>query len=69
MTFIFIISLKTQFTPEEHDAVQKALRQKLGPEFISQRSGPGGQKVKRALINKFEPSENYSTHSNYASAK
>lgn len=35
----------TEFTPEEHDAIQKALRQKLGPEFISQRSGPGGQKL------------------------
>ncbi|PIK53963.1 hypothetical protein BSL78_09185 [Apostichopus japonicus] len=36
---------KIEFTLEEHDAIQKALRQKLGPGFISQRSGPGGQKL------------------------
>ena len=31
---------------EEHDAVQQALRQRLGPEFISQRVGAGGLKVR-----------------------
>ena len=34
-----------EFSPEEHDAVQQALRQRLGPEFISQRVGAGGFKV------------------------
>jgi len=34
------------FSSEEHAAVQAALDQKLGPEYISQRSGAGGQKVK-----------------------
>ncbi len=33
------------FSSEEHAAVQAALDQKLGPEYISQRSGAGGQKV------------------------
>ena len=37
--------LQVDFSDEEHLAIQNALRQKLGPEFISQRSGPGGQKV------------------------
>ncbi|XP_074644438.1 uncharacterized protein LOC141901228 [Tubulanus polymorphus] len=36
---------QTEFSNEEHAAVQAALRQKLGPEFISQRSGAGGQKL------------------------
>ena len=36
---------QTKFSKEEHQAIQAALRQKLGPEFISQRSGAGGQKV------------------------
>lgn len=36
---------QTDFSPEEHAAIQKALRQKLGPEFISQRPGAGGQKL------------------------
>ncbi|KAL3852195.1 hypothetical protein ACJMK2_015868 [Sinanodonta woodiana] len=34
-----------EFTAEEHEAVQAALRQRLGPEFISQRAGAGGQKL------------------------
>ncbi|KAJ7363291.1 DNA repair protein rad52 [Desmophyllum pertusum] len=33
------------FTTEEHEAVQNALNQKLGPEYISQRAGAGGQKL------------------------
>ncbi|XP_038054554.1 DNA repair and recombination protein RAD52-like [Patiria miniata] len=36
---------QVEFSQEEHAAVQAALRQKLGPEFISQRSGAGGQKL------------------------
>ncbi|XP_052243596.1 uncharacterized protein LOC127853272 isoform X2 [Dreissena polymorpha] len=34
-----------EFTAEEHASIQTALRQKLGPEFISQRAGAGGQKL------------------------
>lgn len=34
-----------EFSPEEQEAIEKALRQKLGPSFISQRIGPGGQKL------------------------
>lgn len=33
------------FTSEERDAIQSALNQKLGPEYISQRAGAGGQKL------------------------
>ena len=33
------------FTVEEQRALQAALEQKLGPEYISQRAGAGGQKV------------------------
>ncbi|XP_042351860.1 LOW QUALITY PROTEIN: DNA repair protein RAD52 homolog [Plectropomus leopardus] len=33
------------YTAEEHQAVHKALRQKLGPEFISTRMAGGGQRV------------------------
>ncbi|KAL9973228.1 hypothetical protein ACROYT_G019650 [Oculina patagonica] len=33
------------FSPEEHQAIQNALNQKLGPEYISQRAGAGGQKL------------------------
>jgi len=33
------------FTPDEHEAIQNALNQKLGPEYISQRAGAGGQKL------------------------
>ncbi|KAK3608085.1 hypothetical protein CHS0354_004739 [Potamilus streckersoni] len=36
---------QNEFTAEEHEAVQAALRQRLGPEFISQRAGAGGQKL------------------------
>ena len=34
-----------QFTAEEQAAVQKALQQRLGPNFISKRPAPGGQHV------------------------
>lgn len=33
------------YTAEEHEAVHRALRQKLGPEYISTRVAGGGQKV------------------------
>lgn len=33
------------FSIEEHEAVQQVLRQRLGPEFISQRTGAAGVKV------------------------
>jgi len=36
---------QVEFTLEEHAAIQAALKQRLGPEFISQRPGGGGQKV------------------------
>lgn len=34
-----------QYTAEEYQAIQKALRQRLGPEYISSRVAGGGQKV------------------------
>ncbi|XP_060565591.1 DNA repair protein RAD52 homolog [Ruditapes philippinarum] len=34
-----------EFTAEEHESIQAALRQRLGQEFISQRAGAGGQKL------------------------
>ena len=36
---------QVSYSEEEHAAIQRALRQRLGPQFISQRSGAGGQKV------------------------
>lgn len=38
-------TFKLAFSREEHAAVQVALEQRLGPEYISQRPGAGGQKV------------------------
>ncbi|CAD5122005.1 DgyrCDS10458 [Dimorphilus gyrociliatus] len=35
----------TEYTCEEHGSIQNLLRLKLGPEFISQRPGPSGQKL------------------------
>jgi len=44
--FMCVVFLwQVDFTADEHDAVQSALRQHLGPSFISQRVGAGGQKV------------------------
>jgi len=44
--YFYIVNLcQVDFTADEHDAVQSALRQHLGPSFISQRVGAGGQKV------------------------
>ncbi|KAI4899725.1 hypothetical protein NFI96_013636 [Prochilodus magdalenae] len=34
-----------QYTAEEYQAIQRALRQRLGPEYISTRQAGGGQKV------------------------
>ncbi|XP_076037594.1 uncharacterized protein LOC143023023 isoform X3 [Oratosquilla oratoria] len=34
-----------EFSPEEHNAIQNILRQKLGPTFVSQRVGAGGQRL------------------------
>ncbi|ESO06134.1 hypothetical protein HELRODRAFT_64872 [Helobdella robusta] len=42
---MWLLHFQTEFTNEEHAAIQEALRQKLGPEFISQRPGGGGQKL------------------------
>eukprot|EP00117_Sycon_ciliatum_P029363 scpid86029/ scgid2291/ DNA repair protein RAD52 homolog len=36
---------QVHFTEDEHSAIQSALEKKLGPEYISQRSGAGGQKL------------------------
>ncbi|XP_072181886.1 uncharacterized protein [Diadema setosum] len=36
---------KTEYSKEEHWAIQAALRQRLGPAFVSQRAGAGGQKL------------------------
>ena len=33
------------YSAEEHVAIQASLRKRLGPSFISQRAGAGGQKV------------------------
>ena len=42
-----------EFSVEEQEAVQQALRQRLGPEFISQRVGAGGLKVGSVTIISF----------------
>ncbi|XP_028616904.1 DNA repair protein RAD52 homolog isoform X2 [Grammomys surdaster] len=36
---------QSQYTADEYQAIQKALRQRLGPEYISSRMAGGGQKV------------------------
>ncbi|XP_046542950.1 LOW QUALITY PROTEIN: DNA repair and recombination protein rhm52-like [Haliotis rubra] len=36
---------QAEFSDEEHTAIQNALRQRLGPEFISQRTGAAGLKL------------------------
>lgn len=42
--FVFVF-IKCQYTASEYQAIQHALRQKLGPEYISSRQAGGGQKV------------------------
>ena len=41
---------QTEYSQEEHAAIQTVLRQKLGPGFISQRAGAGGQRVRSAIV-------------------
>lgn len=41
----YAVLFQCQFSSEEEEAINSALRQKLGPEYISLRSGAGGQKV------------------------
>ncbi|XP_035827022.1 DNA repair protein RAD52 homolog isoform X2 [Aplysia californica] len=36
---------QTEFSPEEESAIQNALKQRLGPQFISQRTGAAGLKL------------------------
>ena len=36
---------QAEFSQEQYEAIQATLRQRLGPEFISQRVGAGGMKV------------------------
>uniref|UniRef100_A0A8C3IWE6 RAD52 homolog, DNA repair protein n=1 Tax=Chrysemys picta bellii TaxID=8478 RepID=A0A8C3IWE6_CHRPI len=36
---------QNQYTADEYQAIQNALRQRLGPEYISSRQAGGGQKV------------------------
>ncbi|XP_031173821.1 DNA repair protein RAD52 homolog isoform X1 [Sander lucioperca] len=43
--FLTGVCCQCTYTAEEHQAVHKALRQKLGPEYISTRVAGGGQKV------------------------
>lgn len=38
-----------RYTAEEYQAIQNALRQKLGPEYISTRQAGGGQKARRLI--------------------
>lgn len=45
MYFDVMFFLQCQFSSEEEEAINNALRKKLGPEYISLRSGAGGQKV------------------------
>ncbi|XP_044049811.1 DNA repair protein RAD52 homolog isoform X2 [Siniperca chuatsi] len=40
-----VVPLKCTYTADEYQAVQNALRQKLGPEYISTRVAGGGQRV------------------------
>lgn len=43
--FIFWTMCQYAYTAEEYQAVQNALKQRLGPEYISTRMAGGGQKV------------------------
>lgn len=44
---IFWTMCQYAYTAEEYQAVQSALKQRLGPEYISTRVAGGGQKVRR----------------------
>ncbi|RXN00406.1 DNA repair protein RAD52-like [Acipenser ruthenus] len=52
---------QSQYTAEEYQAVQNALRQKLGPEFISSRQAGGGQKVQSVMLSFLKPHRNTAT--------
>lgn len=43
--FSYLVFVKYQYTASEYQAIQHALRQRLGPEYISSRQAGGGQKV------------------------
>ncbi|XP_037308568.2 DNA repair protein RAD52 homolog isoform X1 [Pungitius pungitius] len=45
LCLVCVLCCQCTYTAEEQDAVNKALRQKLGPEYISSRMAGGGQKV------------------------
>lgn len=40
-----LVLVKYQYTASEYQAIQHALRQRLGPDYISSRQAGGGQKV------------------------
>ena len=42
-----IYNLQVEFSPEEETAIQNVLKQRLGPQFISQRTGAAGLKVSK----------------------
>lgn len=56
MCVCFVFALLTglccqcTYTADEYQAVQSALRQKLGPEYISTRVAGGGQKASQPLF-------------------
>lgn len=45
LSWYWVQLLKVEFDVEEHQALQSTLGRKLAPEMISQRHGPGGQKL------------------------
>ncbi|KAL7982258.1 hypothetical protein Chor_009856 [Crotalus horridus] len=45
LNLLIFVSVKCRYTADEYQAVQAALRQRLGPEYISSRQAGGGQKV------------------------
>lgn len=45
LNLLVFVFMKCQYTADEYQAVQAALRQRLGPEYISSRQAGGGQKV------------------------
>lgn len=44
-----MLLLKYRYTAAEYVAIQNALRQRLGPEYISSRQAGGGQKVQTSV--------------------
>lgn len=41
----FKINRSNEFSEAEHEAIEKALRRRLGPNFVSERPAAGGQRV------------------------